>query len=92
MRALAIFLISAAVATTANSHEWFDPECCSGDDCQEAVSVLEVEGGDLITTADGRSAVFPKSMTRRSSRDGHIYACIGPGNYPRCLYVPDRSV
>lgn len=85
-------LIAAATtisSTVAEGHSWFAPSCCSGNDCQPIVSILETVDGDLVTTIDGRSATFPKGFPHRRSQDNDSYACIGPNSTPRCLYFPD---
>lgn len=79
------------ISSGALAHSWFDSECCSGQDCSEIVSILEVADGDLVTTIDGRAAIFPKSFPRYKSLDNYSYACIGQGGTPRCLYIPDIS-
>lgn len=89
LKTLTTTLLLTYSASSVSAHGWFDPTCCSGKDCSTIVSILEVTDGDLITTIDGNSAVFPKSFPRRKSQDGESYACIGLNNTPRCLYIPD---
>lgn len=85
-------LIVAVPASPVRSHSWYDPDCCSGQDC-EPVSTVSYVASDpssvpvmVVTTSLGTKPVTP--MTKiRESKDSRMHACIYQGAL-LCLYMP----
>lgn len=74
-------------------HDFYDPSCCSGQDCKP------VQCNELKTQDDGyteyRGFLFSKEM-RKTAPDGMCHVCIskydeGRINIPRCVYFPAGS-
>jgi hypothetical protein len=85
-------LIAAMPAGPARSHSWYDPDCCSGHDCEpvSAVTYVASDPGTVpvmvVTTSLGTKPVTP--MTRiRESKDSRMHGCIYQGAL-LCLYMP----
>ena len=79
-------------AGLAKSHSWYDPDCCSGHDCEpvSAVSYVASDPGTVpvmvVTTSLGTKPVTP--MTKiRESKDSRMHGCIYQGAL-LCLYMP----
>lgn len=78
-----------AIVKYATAHSWYDPECCSGQDCQPVATedVVETEKGwkHLPTGTE-----FTREMVK-PSRDRHFHVCIGNSEWnkglPYCIYV-----
>jgi hypothetical protein len=74
------------------AHSWYEPECCSGQDCDPLTresSVISVRGGYQVTVRPGAPTVFFSQDKVRPSRDGLYHACISlSAGTPICLYVP----
>jgi hypothetical protein len=89
---LTIILLSA---TPLAAHDWYPPECCSGQDCApvSAVSFVASSPNELpvmvVTTEHGTKPV-PRSLTPRESPDGRMHACIYQGNVI-CLFMPPTN-
>lgn len=72
-------------------HDWYAPECCSGQDCAplpEGASVDSVRGGDAVRLTPGSAPVFFPHAKVRPSQDGDYHACVSSTGTPFCLYVP----
>ena len=90
---LALCLLVVAVsATPARSHSWYDPDCCSGQDCEpvSAVAYVASDPGSVpvmvVTTSLGTKPVT--AMTKiRESKDSRMHGCIYQGAL-LCLYMP----
>jgi hypothetical protein len=83
------------------AHSWYDPACCSDNDCHELprgarVQLAIRQTGDgaetvyLVTWPDGTRLEFP-AATRRRSQDGGDHACISAAGKPLCLYLAERA-
>jgi hypothetical protein len=82
-------LAMALLIHAARAHSWYDPECCSDQDC------FPVEVDDVIETAEGwkhlpTGTVFSKEQVK-PSKDNRFHVCIGnkPHDMGRayCIYV-----
>lgn len=76
-------IILLALYAVAFSHEWYDPECCSGQDCfqvdehsHHAVSGEAAPGGYLIRWRDLKWVYSEKDVRR--SQDGKYHICLLP--------------
>ena len=70
-----------------HSHDWYDPACCSGEDCAPSDGVKEVTGGFSVPTGE----TIPYGDKRiRQSLDKQFHWChVGSNTY--CVYVPGGS-
>lgn len=95
------FLIAAAfifAAGAAAAHHWYDPQCCSGEDCyplpDDAVELLPSGHYLIKRTGEVFSAPNIRDGNRAAlwSKDGQFHGCTSAGdrNAPHnfCLYVP----
>lgn len=85
-------LLLLAAAGPAAAHDWYPPECCSGQDCAPA-ALCRLEGGREGVLALGRCLPIPPDA--RVSPDGGVHVCAGvnlvPGGEPvvlRCVFLP----
>ena len=84
------FLMSFALP--AKSHSWYDPDCCSGADCEPVQSVQFVASDEkalpamIITTSLGTKPLTPRTKVRQS-KDSRMHGCIFMGELI-CLYMP----
>lgn len=78
-----IFLLIVAVSI-ANAHSWYDPACCSDNDCAPDNRVKEVRGGFRVPTGE----VVPYGDKRiRPSLDKQFHWCHFQ-THTYCVYVP----
>lgn len=87
MAAVLIFAAGGA----ANGHSWYDPDCCSNQDCFEIgrqAVISPAEGGYLVTVPGRDKPVFFSRSKIRASQDGSYHVCIAQSGMPFCLYVP----
>lgn len=80
-----ILIVAICWAHQALSHSWYEPDCCSGDDCKP------VSPEDLIEVEDGwkylpTGYVF-KGKQIRPSRDRHFHVCITKSGTHYCVYI-----
>jgi len=73
------------IAGTAYGHEWFDPECCDGNDCIKiSCSDVENQGSKYYYQGIEAKKVLP-------SQDENCYVCPRYSNgiidLIRCLYI-----
>jgi hypothetical protein len=79
-------------ATSALPHSWYDPDCCSSQDCEPVkhVAFVDSERGVLpvmiVTTSLGTQPITPDTKIR-VSKDSRMHACIWQGKL-LCLYMP----
>lgn len=78
------------------AHSWYEPACCSGQDCRQ------VPARDVRENADGSWTYLPEGLLFsadrvRESQDEAVHVCIsehpegeagGKRRVPRCLYLP----
>lgn len=88
----AILMLVFGWAAGARAHEWYDPDCCGGNDC-EPVSHVSFVAADarstptmVVTTSLGTKPLTEATKVR-SSKDGRMHACIYMGRL-LCLYLP----
>ena len=61
--ALSAVLASLFVASpVARAHEWYPLECCGGEDCGPADTVVRYDDGSYLVTAHGLSLVIPEAL------------------------------
>lgn len=90
---LATLVLAVVVLTgSAGAHSWYDPDCCSGQDC-EPVSAVSFVASDpqsapvmIVTTSLGTKPVTSSTRVRKS-QDSRMHACIYRGEL-LCLYLP----
>jgi hypothetical protein len=75
---LSAVLASPFIASpVARAHEWYPLECCSGEDCGPADTVVRHEDGSYLVTARGLSVEIPATYGKwKSSPDGQVHVCI----------------
>ena len=75
---LSAVLASLFVASpVARAHEWYPPECCAGQDCGPADTVVRRDDGSYLVTARGLSVVIPATYGDwKLSPDGQVHVCI----------------
>ena len=78
-----LFLLSIV----ALSHSWYDPECCSGQDCAIA---LEINMATKMVRTPLGSAPMDAQTKIKDSKDSKTHACIRQGKVI-CLYLPPQS-
>jgi len=96
-------ILAAMVAVSAApvaAHEWYDPSCCSGQDCAPVeASAIKAEDGNWHVSLDpGSHPLVTKPMSWvvpfdapkvRESQDDKFHACVGVrSGILFCLYVP----
>jgi hypothetical protein len=89
---LAVVLMALVLSKEAQSHSWYDPDCCSNQDCEPVSDVAFVasDAGTLpvmvVTTSFGTKPLIPSTKIRQS-KDSRMHACIYQGAL-LCLYLP----
>jgi len=84
---------------TAAAHDWYDPDCCSGQDCAPAPvdGVSMGPDGYVVSvpaeahphsTRDINALVPFNGNQLRPSRDGQYHVCATSQGGLLCLYVP----
>jgi hypothetical protein len=99
-RAGACFILTASVqnlVTSADAHDWYPEECCRAKDCAPVESwafAHAVQRGSLpqlsVTTKHG-TAIVPRDLPRRESKDNRMHACMrGWGSVKQivCIFLP----
>lgn len=83
----------------AAAHEWYDPACCSVDDCAPVAAdvVRATDEGWLVEVLPGQHPyvsrpirlVIPYGSHKvRSSQDDQFHLCVGRSQNIFCVYVP----
>lgn len=95
---LAAMVMITILVPSARAHEWYDTECCSGDDCHPAApgDVVETPGGWLIKSLK----ITVPFAAARISADDQFHLCqynLGKGDLissggRACLYVPPSGI
>lgn len=74
------------------AHSWYEPMCCSGQDCAPLTResrVVPARGGYHVFVRPGDPAVFFPQDKVRPSQDGLYHVCISlHSQAPLCLYAP----
>jgi hypothetical protein len=76
---------------SAQAHDWYPAECCSGQDCAPADTVVIRDDGSYLVTSRGMSTVIPADYNKwRRSPDGQVHVCIrrlrSGGEYLVCAF------
>jgi hypothetical protein len=73
----AVFASLLVASPVACAHEWYPLECCGGDDCGPADTVVRRDDGSFLVTAHGMSVVIPATFRHwKPSPDGQVHVCI----------------
>lgn len=64
------------LTSVALPHEWYPRECCSGEDCAEITSAVELPNGEIRVTSKHGTTVIPKSFPRKPSADNKEHVCM----------------
>lgn len=92
-------LLVAFSASPALAHEWYDPECCDGEDCApvEAHVIGATSEGWLVEVKPGEHPFATRPIEKlipyghrkeRMSQDGKFHLCLGRAGNVYCIYVP----
>lgn len=94
-------LVAALLASMASAHGWYDPACCSDQDCAPVANVtvtvtaegylLQLGPGDHPLVGDRFiEKLFPFDDPRvRQSQDEYYHACVAAQtDWVYCIYVP----
>lgn len=88
---LAVLAVAFIGSQQARGHSWYEPACCSGDDCaplpidsieEQTDGYLLKSTGELIERAKAKHGRDEDYHLCRSKHTGTIY----------CLYLPARGV
>jgi len=97
-------IVAFGLAAIATAHEWYDSDCCSGNDCApiptSAVSIGPE--GYTVTIGPGDHPLAGGTITKffrydspqvRVSQDGKYHTCVigseGGEQWMLCLYAPN---
>lgn len=93
---IVVLILAAALCIAATrkaiSHSWYDPDCCSGQDCEpvRAVSFVASDPASLpvmiVTTSLGTKPLTPQTKIRQS-KDSRMHGCIYQERLI-CIYMP----
>lgn len=74
-----------AILIAAQAHDWYDPQCCSGEDCRPvpAEEVIETETGWKHLPS---GIEFRKDQVK-PSKDRHFHICVSKYGTPYCIYI-----
>ena len=73
----AVLAVLLAPSPVARAHEWYPRECCGGEDCGPADTVVRRDDGSYLVTAHGLSVVIPATFSHwKPSPDGQVHVCI----------------
>lgn len=87
-----VFLLAAPIGETF-AHDWYDKECCSGEDCRPAEpgELVLTDHGWLVTIT-GETYAYGDSHIRQS-KDEHPHICITHWttgeDHAVCIYLPE---
>ena len=89
-----------SLVTSADAHDWYPEECCRAKDCAPVESwsfAHAVQRGSLpqlsVTTKHG-TAIVPRDLPRRESKDNRMHACMrGWGSVKQivCIFLPPET-
>ena len=99
MKALmaAVGTVATVWAAVAQAHSWYPPECCHDRDCapvEKVTWLVPVDGGKprIIVRSKKGTAVIPRDMMPRDSKDDRMHVCIGYDSFGDhevwCYFVP----
>lgn len=78
------FVLACLASSAAHGHSWYDPACCSQQDCFPTTEVLETPFGTFYQNRPVDSSKIRKGM------DDSYHVCIRAGQI-LCVYTPLRS-
>lgn len=82
---LKVAIVYILFTTACQAHSWYDPSCCSDQDCHPIASCSE-----LTELPDGKvqweDKIFDKANVK-PSQDGKCHVCIGATGFPYCVYI-----
>lgn len=93
-------ILAWLLATTASAHGWYDPACCSGQDCMAVPvnSITPTPDGWLVDIQPGEHPLVSHRLTQivpyddrkaRVSQDQDFHACVGKHTQSLfCIYTP----
>jgi len=102
-RAGACLILTASVpslVTPADAHDWYPEECCRAKDCAPVESwaftrpVREGSLPQLSVTTKHDTAIVPRDLPRRESKDYRMHACMrGWGSVKQivCIFLPPEN-
>jgi hypothetical protein len=73
-----LFVSLMVLPHKANSHSWYPPDCCSGQDCAPVDKIEELSNGDLKITSVHGTTLVPKGYKKRPSEDTKEHICMRP--------------
>lgn len=83
-----ITLIAIVGANAAQSHEWYDKECCSDDDCAPVEKTVYNDNGSITVTSKHGTVTIPRGFPRKPSKDEKDHVCIlKHSGIPICYYA-----
>jgi len=100
---MTILFILAAVAgmaqcyQTANAHDWYPIECCSGTDCAPVEGIarhVPTGGGipQMVVTSKHGTAIIPQDFRAGESKDQRMHVCMRQSEIGTwdvmCLFFP----
>ena len=80
--ATTIFMIMIIIASiinssSAKSHSWYDPQCCSDTDCAPIIKPLEyLDNGEILATTEIGTTIIPADAKRLPSQDDKVHVCM----------------
>lgn len=87
---LVVLFLLMALFNNAQSHSWYDNDCCHERDCAPATVTLE--GEQMVLSNQFGEAPMPQSMIPRASKDDKWHACFTYTRKElRCVYAPAGS-
>jgi len=100
---LALAMGLGMLPLVAFGHDWYDPACCDGKDCQpvnpDRVTAtatgwrVQISPGDHVLSFKPIDVIVPYGDKKiRDSLDGEFHVCIGPHtNNIYCVYIPPMA-
>jgi hypothetical protein len=74
---VAVFLTALLISGSVLAHDWYPPECCSGQDCAPVLEKVRLPGGSWKITTKVGTAILPNNFTGyRPSEDIQEHACM----------------
>ena len=77
---------------TAEAHDWFPSECCSGQDCKRYPGAPKRTSSGGYILHDGRLVEPHRVRHDGQQKDDAWYLCESPHKYIYCLFPPPGGV
>ena len=69
--------VMTAAPLPADAHNWYPKDCCGGNDCAPAESVVRRNDGSYEAFARGMSVLIPAEYNEwKRSPDGKVHVCV----------------